>query len=207
MLSYQLIKNAIDRLLALFLFSITLPLSIILFLSILLSLREFPLFFQIRNGFRGNEFILVKFKTMRSENSISSIDSCGSHFSRTTLYTRFLRSLRLDELPQLLNIFLGSMSFVGPRPLLPRYYDIGSNRFRSRYRVKPGIMGLAQLYGGEKLSFSRRIPLDIIYINNLSFCLDLKIIASTFFALFMNLLPQTLSSKSITQSEDLPVFR
>ena len=99
---------------------------------------------------------------------------------RTTKIGLFIRKTGLDEIPQLLNILRGEMSFIGPRPLLPEYLPLYDSFSRKRHLIKPGITGLAQVNGGNSLAWKKRFEFDIFYINNYSFILDLKIIANTF---------------------------
>jgi len=200
---YIICKRILDLVMASLLVGILLIPSAIIFILVLLDLREFPLYLQVRNGLNGKLFTLVKFKTMmtcHTDDLPCIVDA------RTTPFTRILRTLRLDEIPQLYNILRADMSFIGPRPLLPEYYVYGTDRFRARYAVRPGIMGLAQLYGGEFLSFARRLPLDIIYIRNMSFYLDAKILFMSLYQLVFQYLLLNLIYQS-DQAKVLPKYR
>lgn len=135
-----------------------------------------PIFFrQDRVGCDGRIFRVWKFRTM--------IDTpAGSPFPETTRITRvgrWLRRLSLDELPQLINIALGEMSIVGPRPTLPYQVERYDERQRGRLSVKPGITGLAQVRGRNAVSWSERIELDLAYVERQSIGLDLRILAWT----------------------------
>lgn len=100
--------------------------------------------------------------------------------NRTSKMGSILRNLGLDELPQLVNILKGEMSFVGPRPLLPEYLPLYDSFARKRHTVKPGITGLAQINGGNGLEWKKRFELDVKYIETLSMFMDFKILAKTF---------------------------
>jgi len=99
---------------------------------------------------------------------------------RVTRFGRFLRKTSLDELPELFNVLAGDMSFVGPRPLLTDYLPLYNDLQRKRHRVKPGITGWAQINGRNTLTWDEKFKLDLWYVENRSFGLDLKILASTF---------------------------
>lgn len=98
---------------------------------------------------------------------------------RLTAVGSFVRKTSLDELPQLFNVILGDMSIVGPRPLLPEYLSLYSDFQKKRHNVKPGITGWAQVNGRNAISWERKFELDVWYVNNLSFFLDLKILFKT----------------------------
>ena len=98
---------------------------------------------------------------------------------RITIFGKWLRETSIDELPTLINILKGEMSFVGPRPLLKEYLNLYSEKERERHLVKPGITGLAQIKGRNNISWKRKFKYDILYVNNLSFFLDLKIFILT----------------------------
>ena len=131
------------------------------------------LFFQERPGKDGKIFKVVKFKTMtdeRDENGILLPDE-----DRLTKVGKFVRSTSLDELPQLLNILKGDMSFIGPRPLLPEYLPLYSPEQARRHNVRPGLSGWAQINGRNSISWKQRFEYDVWYVDNISFKLDLKI--------------------------------
>lgn len=136
------------------------------------------LFRQTRAGLRGRQFTLFKFRSMSDRR-----DATGALLpdgERLTSLGRFLRSTSLDELPTLANVLSGSMSIVGPRPLLPRYLPLYSASQSRRHEVRPGITGLAQVSGRNSLSWAERLDLDARYVDNWSLWLDLMIIARTF---------------------------
>ncbi len=152
---------------------------ILLVVVILLSMANNgkPFFFQNRPGKNGKIFKIVKFRTMndgRDENGFLLPDS-----ERLTVIGKFVRKTSIDEIPQLWNILTGSMSLIGPRPLLPEYLSIYSKFQKRRHEVKPGITGWAQVNGRNAISWTRKFEYDVWYIDNLSLMLDLKIIFKT----------------------------
>ena len=148
------------------------PVFLIISLSIFIFLGR-PLFFlQMRPGLNGELFRLVKFRTMK--NSSEQSDAL-----RLTKFGRFLRSTSLDELPELYNVLKGDMSLVGPRPLLPEYLELYSERQMQRHKVKPGITGWAQINGRNALDWQERFDLDLWYVENRSLFLDLRILLVT----------------------------
>ena len=167
-------KRLSDIILSLVLFFIALPLMIIMFFLIWITIG-FPIFSQKRPGLNGKIFTLYKFKTLfDSSKNISENE-------RQSRLGNFLRKTGLDELPQLYNIFKNDMSFVGPRPLLVEYLKKYSTYEKKRHLVKPGVTGLAQVNpdpSGKKI-WKKSIKLDIYYVTNVSFILDIKIIYKT----------------------------
>ena len=136
-----------------------------------------PIFTQIRTGEKGVLFKIYKFKTMRDTR-----DAAGEllpDFDRATPLGKIIRQLSLDELPQLINVLNGQMSFVGPRPLLSEYLPLYTEEQNKRHHVKPGITGWAQVNGRNSLSWQEKFKLDVYYIENQSFVLDLKILIKT----------------------------
>lgn len=137
-----------------------------------------PVFFrQTRPGLNGKPFEMVKFRTMldaHDENGNPLPDS-----ERMTPFGRFLRSTSLDELPELWNVLKGDMSLVGPRPLLLKYMSFYTDEEITRHDVRPGITGWAQINGRNTSPWSERLALDVWYVKNRSFLLDLKIILKT----------------------------
>lgn len=176
-------KTALDWLLALLLFTILLPLLILIALSILVSARESPIFIQQRVGKNQKLFEIYKFRTLYKRSN--SQDSKTNDQEITPLGS-FLRSTSLDELPQLINILKGEMSFVGPRPLIKDYLSLYTDRQAQRHRVKPGITGLAQIKGRNAISWSEKFELDLEYIRELSLVLDFMILLKTFKAPFVH---------------------
>lgn len=140
------------------------------------------LFRQERPGFHGRPFILTKFRTMRD--AVSATGEPLPDHERLTAFGRALRKTSLDELPQLISVVRGDMSLVGPRPLLMEYLPIYSAEQARRHDVRPGITGWAQVNGRNAISWEDKFRLDIWYVNNRSFWLDLKIIALTVLRIF-----------------------
>ena len=134
-------------------------------------------FFQERPGLHGRVFRLVKFKTMTDER-----DADGNLLpdaDRLTRVGRLVRSTSIDELPQLWNVLRGDMSLIGPRPLLVKYLPFYTEREQLRHSVRPGITGWAQVNGRNNLEWDERLELDVVYVENISFAFDLKIIFKT----------------------------
>lgn len=135
------------------------------------------LFRQVRPGLYGKPFEMIKFRTMRD-----AVDTAGNPLpdsERMTPFGSFLRSSSLDELPELWNVLKGDMSLVGPRPLLMEYLPLYSPEQFRRHEVRPGVTGWAQINGRNALSWDEKFKLDIWYVDNRSFWLDLKIIFLT----------------------------
>lgn len=175
MITYRsCVKSVLDRCVAITLVVLLMPLFVLVALVLMVSLRELPLFFQERGGYRDTVFRVIKFKTMRST------DNFEADHDRMTKASKFIRSISLDELPQLFNILVGDMSIVGPRPLLAEYLGVYSESEKHRHDVRPGITGLAQINGRNSLNWKDRFALDLYYVENISFLLDLSILAKTF---------------------------
>ena len=139
--------------------------------------RGTPFFRQTRPGRHGKLFRIVKFKTMTDEK-----DARGELLPderRLTRAGRLVRSLSLDELPQLFNVLAGQMSFIGPRPLLPEYLTLYSAEQARRHDVRPGITGWAQVNGRNSIGWDRKFELDVWYVDHLSLLLDARIILLT----------------------------
>jgi lipopolysaccharide/colanic/teichoic acid biosynthesis glycosyltransferase len=135
------------------------------------------LFRQQRPGLGGKPFYMMKFRTM-----LDAVDSAGAPLSdaeRLTPFGRFLRSTSLDELPELLNVLRGDMSLVGPRPLLMHYLPLYSPEQARRHEARPGITGWAQVNGRNALSWDEKFALDVWYVDNRTFWLDVKILFLT----------------------------
>jgi lipopolysaccharide/colanic/teichoic acid biosynthesis glycosyltransferase len=138
-----------------------------------------PVFFrQLRPGYKGQPFEVVKFRTMKA-----AVDADGNPLPDEERLTRlgiFMRQLSLDELPQLWNILRGDMSFIGPRPLLMEFLKWYSPEQMRRHDVKPGVTGWAQVQGRHAILFSKRLELDVWYVDNRNLGLDLRILGLTF---------------------------
>jgi sugar transferase EpsL len=140
------------------------------------------LFTQQRPGLHGNPFMMYKLRTMTDAR-----DAAGDLLpdaERLVPFGRFLRSSSLDELPELINVLKGDMSLVGPRPLLMEYLSIYSAEQSRRHEVRPGITGWAQINGRNNISWEEKFRLDVWYVSNQSFWLDMKILWLTVFRVF-----------------------
>jgi len=147
-------------------------------LAIRLSMGRPILFRQQRPGYKGEPFEVYKFRTMKD-----AVDGDGEPLpdeKRLTRVGTFMRQLSLDELPQLWNILKGDMSFIGPRPLLMEFLKWYTPEQMRRHDVKPGVTGWAQVQGRHDIRFSKRLALDVWYVDNRSMGLDLKIVGLTF---------------------------
>ena len=136
-----------------------------------------PFFVQLRPGKNQKIFKIIKFKTMsdkKDENGILLSDS-----DRLTKIGSFVRKTSLDEIPQLINVIKGDMSLIGPRPLLPQYLPLYSEFQNQRHLAKPGITGWAQVNGRNAIDWHKKFELDVWYVHNISFLLDLKIVFLT----------------------------
>lgn len=187
-----LLKRLFDIIISIVLIIFLIPIFIAISLLIFTEIKQNPFFVQKRNGKNLKKFKILKFKTMfKSEDGIHNFTQVRHSDDRITIIGRFLRKNSIDELPQIFNVLIGNMSFVGPRPhpiALDRKFENSINNYYSRYEVLPGITGLAQIKGfrGETDSVEKmknRVDNDIKYIENFNFCLDLKIIFRTFFVL------------------------
>ena len=168
------------------------PLFIIAFL-VFLDLRTNPIFIQYRNGKNQKRFPMIKFTTMKvKEDGIDNFSQAIPHDKRVTKFGSFLRRNSIDEMLQFINVFLGHMSIVGPRPhpiSLDSKFENKIQNYMKRYNVKPGITGLAQVTGfrGETDTIEKmqgRIDADLYYVANRNILLDLRIFFKTFLVLF-----------------------
>ena len=179
-----MIKRFFDFLLSLVLLLILCPIYIVVVLLILFKIGR-PVFFrQKRPGVSGKIFNIYKFRTMTVEK-----DEGGELLpdeQRLTSVGMYIRSASLDELPQILNVLKGDMSFVGPRPLLIEYLSLYSEKQSRRHEVKPGITGWAQVNGRNAISWENKFELDIWYVDNISFTTDIKILLLTLRKVFIS---------------------
>lgn len=165
--------------------SISLSLLVILFfplcviaMALFIAHGKGGVFFrQVRPGKNETLFSIIKFKTMNDKKGRDG--NLLPDALRLTTLGRLIRKTSLDELPQLINVLKGDMSLIGPRPLLPEYLNRYNETDRRRHLVKPGITGLSQVLGRNRMKFSERFKWDVYYVDNLSFFLDVKIIFLT----------------------------
>ncbi|MCR6575105.1 undecaprenyl phosphate N,N'-diacetylbacillosamine 1-phosphate transferase [Campylobacter insulaenigrae] len=169
-------KRILDFCLALVLLIIFLP--FILLITLMLKIIQGSVIFkQARPGLNEKIFYIYKFKTMSDEK-----DENGELLSdeiRLKPFGKFIRSLSLDELPQLFNVLKGDMSFIGPRPLLVEYLPLYNNEQKKRHNVRPGITGWAQINGRNAISWEQKFKFDVEYVNKCSFLFDVKIFFMT----------------------------
>lgn len=179
----NLIKPLLDRFGALVLLVLFSP--IIVLTALIIAIRMgLPVYFtQYRPGLHGKIFTIYKFRTMTNEK-----DSRGNLLpdsERLKGIGKFIRNLSLDEIPQLINILKGEMSFIGPRPLLPEYLRLYTPQQARRHNVKPGITGWAQINGRNAISWEEKFRYDVEYVENISFWFDLKIFFRTLKKVFI----------------------
>lgn len=173
-------KFMFDRILAIFGLIIASPIMLIIAIIIKLDSSGPVLFKQVRTGKYGKNFDMYKFRTMVADNDVRDF----SKTDKQTKVGKILRKTSLDELPQLFSIAIGKMSFIGPRPWIPEYYDSMNETQRHRYDVRPGLTGLAQVNGRNNLTILKKINYDLEYIKNYSLRQDVKIIFLTIKAVF-----------------------
>ncbi len=173
----NIIKQLLDFLVALIALLVFSPVFLLVIMLLLLTGHTRLFFVQKRVGLNDKIFRLVKFRSMTDAK-----DAAGNLLPDAKRLTKFgilLRKSSLDELPQLLNVLKGDMSIIGPRPLLVEYLPLYNTEQRERHKVKPGITGWAQVNGRNAISWEQKFTLDVWYVNNQSFLLDLKIFFMT----------------------------
>ena len=173
----SLVKRLLDILITIPALIILSPILILISILVAIIHGSPILFRQERPGYKGKIFTIYKFRTMRD-----ALDESGKPLpdhKRLTKFGRFIRSLSLDELPELINVLKGEMSLVGPRPLLPAYLPLYNTEQARRHDVLPGITGWAQVHGRNVLSWQEKFELDVWYVDNQSIWLDIKIIGLT----------------------------
>ena len=174
---YSLFKRCFDFMIALAILTLLLPPLFFVYLLVASRLGYPALFRQKRPGYRGQPFLLLKFRTMT--NARDARGSLLPDAQRLTPIGRWLRSTSIDELPALINILRGEMSFIGPRPLLMQYLPLYSPEQARRHDVKPGFSGWAQINGRNALSWEDKFCLDVWYVDHQNFWLDLRIFLLT----------------------------
>ncbi len=175
----KFIKRIIDIFLSLIGLIVLFPVLVILAILIRIKLGS-PIFFtQDRIGKNGKVFKMIKFRTM-----LNVTDKWGKQLpdeKRLTSFGKLLRSTSLDELPELINVFKGDMSLVGPRPLLVEYKELYSKEQFRRHEVRPGITGWAQVNGRNNLAWNEKFKMDVDYVDNFNIFMDIKILFMTVF--------------------------
>jgi lipopolysaccharide/colanic/teichoic acid biosynthesis glycosyltransferase len=173
----KIVKPLLDFFAALAGLLLVSPIFIFVMIGLFFANQGKPFFFQTRPGKNAKLFRIIKFKTMNDKK-----DTHGNLLpdaARLTKVGQFVRKTSLDEIPQLINVLLGDMSLIGPRPLLPQYIEL-YNAFQSqRHLVKPGITGWAQVNGRNAISWEKKFEYDVWYVNNISLLLDIKIVLLT----------------------------
>jgi lipopolysaccharide/colanic/teichoic acid biosynthesis glycosyltransferase len=191
----NIIKPFFDLVASIIIFLILSPIFIIVTILLAIVNEGKPFFFQERPGKNERIFKVIKFKTMTDKK-----DKNGNLLpdnKRITKIGSFIRKSSIDEIPQLINVIKGDMSIIGPRPLLVRYLELYSDFQKRRHEVKPGITGWAQINGRNTLSWNKKFELDVFYIDNMSFSLDLKIFYLSVYKVFKR--------EGINQSDKRPM--
>jgi len=194
-----IIKSLIDFLLALLGFIILFPVFLTITIFLFFNNEGKPFFLQKRPGKNEVIFSIIKFKSMNDKK-----DKDGNLLpfeERITKVGAFIRKYSLDEIPQLINVIKGDMSLVGPRPLLIEYLPLYNENQKKRHNVKPGVTGWAQVNGRNTISWDKKFELDLYYVNNLSFLLDIQIILLT--------LKRVIKKEGVNSSDNLnmPEFK
>lgn len=174
---YLMIKRILDCLFACILIIVTSPIMLAAVVAIKIGSKGPVLFRQKRPGLNGKIFTVFKFRTMSLER-----DSNGNllpDIERMTKVGAFLRKSSIDELPQLMNVIKGDMSFIGPRPLLVQYLEYYTPEQARRHEVIPGISGWAQVNGRNAISWEQKFEFDVWYVDHISFRTDLRIVLKT----------------------------
>jgi lipopolysaccharide/colanic/teichoic acid biosynthesis glycosyltransferase len=172
-----MMKRSFDVCVAVLLLGAGLAVLIVTWILVRCFLGAPAFFSQIRPGVHGKPFRMIKFRTMTNARDQSG--ELLPNEQRSTRFGNFLRSSSLDELPELWNVLKGDMSLVGPRPLLMEYLPFYSLEQNRRHEVRPGITGWAQVNGRNAISWEQKLELDVWYVNNRTFWLDLKILWMT----------------------------
>ena len=173
----RFVKPLLDFIVALMALIFFSPLWLIITIFLFLSNRGQVFFKQVRPGYQGKSFQIIKFITMNDTRGTDG--EWLPDQDRLTAIGRWLRKTSLDELPQLINVLKGEMSIVGPRPLLPEYLDLYSPEQARRHAVRPGLTGWAQVNGRNAITWKEKFILDVRYVDRQSFFLDLKILFLT----------------------------
>ena len=181
---YLFVKRVFDFVISLILLTILSPLMLIIALIVRLDSKGNPIFVQERIGLNGKPFSIFKFRTLNSNAKKYEINPLNQNDSRITRVGKWLRKTSLDELPQLVNVLLGTMSLVGPRPEMPFIVETYNKIQRERLKVKPGITGLWQISADRSIAIHENMDYDLYYVHEQSFILDIIILIETAFFAF-----------------------
>ena len=172
---YGIFKRAMDFVISAVVLVVLSPLFVITAIAIKCDSKGPILFKQLRTGKDGKEFYIFKFRSMAADNDVMDT-SCEDKYTKVG---KFIRRTSIDELPQFINVFLGQMSFIGPRPWVPEYWNNMNEIERGRAKVRPGITGLAAARGRNGLTIFEKINYDLEYVENYSLWMDIKVIYLT----------------------------
>lgn len=189
-------KRVIDFSFALIGLIIFSPILIIVTIGLFFANAGKPFFIQLRPGKNEKIFKIIKFKTMNDKKD--SVGNLLSDEERLTKIGKIIRKISLDEIPQLINVLIGDMSLIGPRPLLPEYLVLYNEIQKQRHNLRPGITGWAQVNGRNAISWEQKFIYDVWYVNNLSLFLDIKIFLLTVKKVFIS---EGIHSKGVATTE------
>lgn len=173
----SIFKRLLDFLVALVGLLVLSPIVFVVVVALFFVNRGRPFFLQARPGLNEKPFHIVKFKTMNDKRDFHG--NLLPDADRLTKMGEFVRRSSLDEIPQLINVLMGEMSLVGPRPLLMQYLPRYNERQKRRHEVRPGITGWAQVNGRNAISWPKKFEYDVWYVENMSFGLDIKVLFLT----------------------------
>jgi len=180
--TYCKLKRVLDLIFSLFVGTCILPVILVAAICIIVEDPGNPFYLQKRLGLMGKEFTLIKLRSMKVNAEAAGPQWAQKDDPRVTKVGRFIRKTRIDELPQLLNVFMGDMSVIGPRPeraIFVQEFSVESPDFPKRMEVKPGLTGWAQINGGYDITPKEKLELDLYYIHHVNWLLDIKILIKT----------------------------
>jgi len=193
----KIIKPLFDFIFALIGLLILSPLFAVITLILSFTNNGKPFYFDRRPGLNEKIFLVIKFKTMNDKKDKNGV--LLPDMERTTKIGKWIRKSSLDEIPQLLNVLIGQMSVIGPRPLWPSYLEFYSEEQKRRHTIKPGITGWAQINGRNSISWKQKFEYDVYYVDHVSFLFDLKVF---FLTIKKVLFPEGINaSEEITMEE------
>ena len=175
---YKIVKRCLDFLFSIILMFLLTPIFFGCIAIIFITMGRPIFFIQERGGFNNTVFKLIKFRTMTLE--MDKKNKLLDDNLRITQFGKFLRETSLDEIPSLINVLKGEMSFIGPRPFLAKYLELYTEEQKKRHNLRPGITGWAQISGRNLISWEKKFKLDLWYVENINFFLDFKILILTF---------------------------